>query len=119
MTFVNAGHNPPIIRRKDGNIDYLCDRNGFVMAGYEETKYTQSTVDLNPGDEIFLYTDGVTEANNTAEDFYGEDRLIKIVEEAYGKDVQEQLKFIANDINTFIGDAEQFDDITMMALKVK
>ena len=62
MTYVNADHNPPLLKRADGPFEYLRERTGFVLAGMEDTSYRQNTISIRPGDRLLLYTDGVIEA---------------------------------------------------------
>lgn len=114
MTYANAGHNPPIIKL-DGEIKYLHSKPGFVLAGLEDYAYTQSTMTLHRGDKIFLYTDGATEATDINNELYGEDRLIECLKKQAGKSCADILHAVRNDIDTFVGEAEQFDDLTMLA----
>jgi sigma-B regulation protein RsbU (phosphoserine phosphatase) len=79
FTYANAGHNPPLIRKKDGEYEYLKARAGLVLAGMEGIRYRQYEIMLEPGDGLYLYTDGVTEATNEENTLYGEDRLRDIL----------------------------------------
>ena len=117
IDFANAGHNPPLIRRKDGSFEFLKCRAGFVLAGMEGIKYRKSELQLEPGDELFLYTDGVTEAIDVQENAYGEDRLLRLLNENKCVDSKSLCKLVKNDIDSFAGEAAQFDDITMLSLK--
>lgn len=117
LKYVNAGHNPPVIKNGDGEFKYLVSRPGFVLAGMDTVKYKQSELQMYPGDKLYLYTDGVTEATSTDKKLYGEDRLINYIN-AHGTEIGSVLlKGIRKDIDTFVGDAEQFDDITMLYLE--
>ena len=119
LTYVNAGHNPPLLKKEGGDFEYLRCKPALVLAGMEMTKYTQSQLEMKPGDSLFLYTDGVTEATNTANELYGEERLRSYIN-AHGTDgVVERLHGLKKDIDTFVGEAPQFDDITMLALDLK
>lgn len=115
--FANAGHNPPLVRHKDGKFEYLKSRAGFVLAGMEGLKYKQQELQLEPGDIIYLYTDGVTEATNANNELYGEDRLLMALNSRDFDNMEELCKFVKSDVDAFVGDAPQFDDITMVALK--
>ena len=115
MNFANAGHNPPLVRHGNGKFEYLRTKAGFVLAGMEGVKYKTQSLDLEKGDIIFLYTDGVTEATNAAKELYGEERLINAINSREFTDMKELCEFIKKDVDTFVGDAPQFDDITMMA----
>ena len=119
MTFANAGHNPPIIIRKNENPSYLVTKAGFVLAGLDGSKYTNYTINLKQGDELVLYTDGVTEANDSNKDLYGEDRLIKYIETQRENSSMDQVNNLINELHKYMGSAEQFDDITIMVMKVK
>lgn len=117
LTYVNAGHNPPLIRQKGGNYEYLRSRPGFVLAGMEGLRYRQNELMLEPGDEIYLYTDGITEAINHDGAMYGEDRLKESLNCLIGCPSQAIIEGIAADGVYFAGDTEQFDDMTMLALR--
>ena len=116
VSFANAGHNPPLVRRADGRWEYLKSRPGFVLAGMEEIRYKPQELNLQPGDAIFLYTDGVTEATNLNEELYGEDRLLDFLNHTETTDVQKLCSLVKADLDAFVGEADQFDDITMMAV---
>lgn len=117
VEFVNAGHNPPLVKHKDGSFEYLRTRPGFVLAGMDGIKYRKNELLLAPGDEIYLYTDGVTEATNTNEELYGEKRLNELLDKSNGLSGEEICRAVKGDIDKFVGDAPQFDDITMLHLK--
>ena len=120
ITYANAGHNPPVIIRTDGTVEYIRGKAGFVLAGMDGVKYKPQELQMEPGDIIFLYTDGVVEATNLEHELYGEDRLVKCLEEADKAYGMEYLCCeVIGDVGRFVGDAEQFDDITMMALMYK
>lgn len=117
IEFANAGHNPPLVRHADGTFEYLKSRPGFILAGMEGMKYRKNELVLSPGDEIYLYTDGVTEATNSANGLYGEERLVKTLNTLHGLSGEDICRAIKADIDTFVGNAPQFDDITMLYLK--
>jgi sigma-B regulation protein RsbU (phosphoserine phosphatase) len=114
MTFANAGHNPPLLKRADGSFEYLKTRAGFVLAGMEGMRYRAGEMTLYPGDRLFLYTDGVPEATNTETQLYGEDRLLDFMNRNSAVDSTELLPALKADIDAFVGEAPQFDDITML-----
>lgn len=118
MTFVNAGHNPPLIRHKDGTFEYLKQRPGFVLAGMEGTRYRSGELTLSPGETLYLYTDGVTEATDASNALYGEERLKKILDRCGTESPHGLLPLVKADIDAFVGEAPQFDDITMLALQM-
>ena len=116
-SFANAGHNPPI--HGSGNkFDYFKLPSGFILGGLEGSRYKQLDKTLKSGDTIFIYTDGVTEAMNENDELYGEKRLKELLdslpETLTAKEICEAVQ---EDIKKFVGDVEQSDDITMLALK--
>ncbi|MBP9988098.1 MAG: SpoIIE family protein phosphatase [Ruminococcus sp.] len=117
VRFANAGHNPPLVRRGNGKFEYLKSRAGLVLAGMEGLKYKMQELQLEPGDVIYLYTDGVTEATNASNELYGEERLANILNACEYDDMQELCKAVKADVDKFVGEAPQFDDITMVAMK--
>ena len=117
MNFANAGHNPPLVRRRDGKFEFLRTRAGFVLAGMEGVNYRKQELQLEAGDIIYLYTDGVTEATNADNELYGEERLLNALNSREFEDMKALCDYIKSDVDRFVGDAPQFDDITMVALK--
>ena len=119
VQFANAGHNPPVLKHADGSFDYLKTRTGFILAGMEGIRYRAGEITLSPGDRLFLYTDGVTEATNTENQLYGEDRLLTFLNANVSAEATELLPALKADIDEFVGEAPQFDDITMLMLDYK
>ena len=117
--FANAGHNPPLIKRADGSFEYLKTRAGFVLGGMEGVRYRMGEITLTPGDRLFLYTDGVPEATNTENKLYGEDRLLTFMNQNTSVKAMELLPALKADIDKFVGEASQFDDITMLIFDYK
>lgn len=117
VSFANAGHNPPLVKHADGTFDYLKTRPGFVLAGMEEVRYRKNELLLSPGDAIYLYTDGVTEATDINNQLYGEKRLAAVLEKNKTQNTQIICDAVKKDVDIFVGEAPQFDDITMLALK--
>ena len=117
IEFANAGHNPPLVRHADGSFEFLKSKPGFILAGMEGLKYRKNELVLSAGDEIYLYTDGVTEATNAENELYGEKRLVKLLDSLHGLTGEEICRAVKADIDAFVGDAPQFDDITMLYLK--
>ncbi len=116
LVFVNAGHTRPLLRQKDGSYTYLTERSGLVLAGMEHTQYTQQELYLAPGDALFLYTDGVTEANDARQRLYGEERLSQVLNKEPDLPPEEVLNAVWEDVMLYQKETEQFDDITMLAL---
>ena len=119
VQFANAGHNPPLFKRADGSFEYLRTRAGFVLAGMEGVRYRVGEITLNPGDRIFLYTDGVPEATNVDNVLYGEDRLLCSMNQNASMEATELLPALKANIDEFVGEAPQFDDITMLMFDYK
>lgn len=118
LTYSNAGHNPPLIYRNNNEFTYIKDKPNFIMAGLSSAKYVRHELKLNPGDKIYLYTDGVTEAENINHELYGEDRLIKKINEIKEKDPTSICKDVLTDVKEYVNEAPQSDDITMVAFKL-
>ncbi len=116
ITFANAGHNPPLVKHADGSFSYLKTRPGFVLAGMEGIRYRKNEYQLEKGDVIYLYTDGVTEATNTANELYGEERLLEALNKNSDSNARTICDAVKADVDLFVGKAPQFDDITMLCL---
>ena len=116
VTFANAGHNPPLVRQADGSFAFHKTRAGFVLAGMEGIRYRKFELQLVQGDTICLYTDGVTEATNAEEQLYGDERLQNLLNRQQGASAQAICEAIKADVDAFVGEAEQFDDITLLCL---
>ena len=119
VQFANAGHNPPLLKRADGTFEYLKTRAGFVLAGMEGVRYRVGELTLNPGDRLFLYTDGVPEATNAENKLYGEDRLLAFMNQNASMEATKLLPALKANIDEFVGEAPQFDDITMLMFDYK
>ncbi len=113
----NAGHEFPAVRKANGDFELIHDRHGFVLAGFEDSRYTEYEFNVEKGGTLFVYTDGVAEATNADNQLFGTDRMIKalnIDSSAAPADILENIK---KSIDEFVGDAPQFDDITMLCIK--
>ena len=117
LEFANAGHNPPLVRHADGSFTYLKTKPGLMLAGLPGLSYKKNELQLSPGDEIYIYTDGVTEAADTANELYGEQRLLELLNTLHGLRAEEVCRAVKEDVMAFAGEAPQFDDITMLYLK--
>jgi sigma-B regulation protein RsbU (phosphoserine phosphatase) len=115
--YVNAGHEPPFICKVGTDYEKYKVKAGFVLAGMEGMKYKEGVLQLDPGDRIFLFTDGVTEAENNEHELYGDSRLLNILNKTKTMPLDEMLRGIRKDIDAFADGAEQFDDITMLCLE--
>ena len=118
ITYACAGHNPPAIRRKDGTFEYLNDKPGFVLAGMEGIPYKKYEISFDEGDTLYLYTDGVTEAVNNDEDMFGEERVLKVLNDSQDKTAEGLCTAVKKAVFEFADGAPQFDDITMLCVKL-
>lgn len=118
LTYVNAGHNPPLVKR-NGEFTFLTSRPAFVLAGMDGVRYRQYETDLLPGDRLFLYTDGVTEATDKNNELYGNDRLKNYLNAHADEDATAVIGGLRADVDAFQGADNQFDDITMLMLDFK
>ena len=112
----NAGHEYPAVRNSSKRFSLLKDRHGFVLGGTEDAVYRDYKIQLEPGDCVFVYTDGVTEAMNASRKLYGTDRLLKALNtypDGTSNDVSDEVLI---DLGRFMGDAPQYDDITLLCL---
>lgn len=119
ISCANAGHEYPAVKRADGSFALLRDKHGFVLAGMEGMRYKEYEIELGKGDSIFVYTDGVTEATNEKNELYGTDRLVQALNRRGKAGCSELISFVHKDIEEFVGEAPQFDDITMLCLTMK
>ena len=119
FVYVNAGHEMPFICKAGGNFEPYKIRAAFVLAGMEGMKYRAGSMTLEPGDKIFQYTDGVTEATNVKNELYGMERLGAILNKVKNGTPHDILPAVKKDIDEFVGEAPQFDDITMLCLEYK
>ncbi|MEN6609567.1 MAG: SpoIIE family protein phosphatase [Methanoregulaceae archaeon] len=119
LVYVNAGHNPPLLFPKDGGTVNLLKAEGIPLGVQEDMNLEEQHVMLETGDIVVLYTDGVTEAMNENEDFFGDERLAAVVRDNATKSAQQILDAIRDAVLTFAGDRPQYDDITLMVLKLR
>lgn len=117
MKCANAGHEYPTIMRKDGEFELYKEKHSLALGAMEGMKFRQYEVQLNPGDVIYVYTDGVPEAVNRDVEQYGSDRMLSALNDNKDSSMQELLEGVKDDIDEFVGTAEQFDDITMLGFK--
>jgi sigma-B regulation protein RsbU (phosphoserine phosphatase) len=117
VLYCNGGHNPPYILSKALGVKALDDNSGMALGAYEAAHYSTSTVSLAPGDSMFLYTDGVTEAMDINGAFYTDERLKRFLENQKTIDIEKRLRNTLYDLKTFASGAPQADDITLMEIK--
>ena len=119
LTCSNAGHEYPVFRAPGGQFELFRDRHGFVIGGMEDSKYKEYEVQLEPGSRIFVYTDGVPEATNAAEELFGTDRMIEALNRNPDAEPMIILKNVREAVDDFVQNAEQFDDLTMLCLEYR
>lgn len=118
LDYTNGGHNPAyILRGKNGELERLGRFPNLVVGGFEDFSYKSESAQLNPGDSLFLYTDGITEAFDAKEQPFGDERLEDSLVELYHDDAKTIIEGVYADLGDFIGDTTQSDDITMVVVK--
>ena len=119
ITYCNAGHNPPHLLRANGTIEELPMACNMIVGAFDDIEYKEDTLQLEHGDTLVMFTDGVTEAMNGAEQEFGVERLDNILSGMAGKGSQQIVEAVKAGVSDFVDDAEQSDDITMLVLKRK
>jgi serine phosphatase RsbU (regulator of sigma subunit) len=114
--YANGGHNPPCLRRADGSVELLSGAGGLVLGAMPGVSFPEHAVQLLPGDRLVLYTDGVTEAFNSAEEAYGMDRLVAEIRAHGAGQAAPLVERICRSVETFVGSIPQSDDITLIVL---
>ena len=114
---MNAGHEHPVLKRNDGKFELVLYRHSLALAALDAVQFKQHEFKLNPGDSIFVYTDGVAEATNDLDELYGTDRMLEALNRDPDAEPEEVVKNVMDGIKDFVGEVEQFDDITMMHLR--
>ena len=116
LVAANAGHEYPVIRRANGEFELLKDRHGFVIGGMDGVHYKEYDLWLDPGSSLFVYTDGVPEATNAENVLFGMERTVEALNADPARDPKSLLEGVAKAVKDFVGDAPQFDDLTMLGL---
>jgi len=114
--YINAGHNNPILRRGSGQIERL-DVGGLPFGIMPEVTYQAATITLAPGDWLIIFTDGLVEAVNARDEEYGEARLLTALEAGKSLEPNDLLKRLMSELDIFVGNTPQHDDVTCMLLK--
>jgi sigma-B regulation protein RsbU (phosphoserine phosphatase) len=118
FVYINAGHNPPLLKKKGGKFEYLRTAPCMILAFLKDTKYKEEELYLEKGDLIYMYTDGVTEAMNHKMEMFGEQKLLETVNQFAESTPKEIIYSVKKAIDNFTDEEEQADDITMLALKI-
>ena len=119
LTASNAGHEYPALKRSNGKYELYKDKHGMAIGCIDGIVYKEYELNLNPGDKLFLYTDGVPEATDNAEKMFGIDRMLDALNQAEHSGPEELLHSVRDAISGFVKEAEQFDDLTMLSLEYK
>ena len=119
LTAANAGHEYPVIRHADGDFELFKDKHGFVIGGLPGMKYKEYELQMNPGDKLFVYTDGVPEATDRNGELFGTGRMLSALNESKDSTPEQILKSMRRAVDGFVKEAEQFDDLTMLCLEYK
>jgi sigma-B regulation protein RsbU (phosphoserine phosphatase) len=117
LTYANAGHNPPfLLSTKNGGTIHALATTGMPIGIDEDSSWTQTTIPINPDEVLILYTDGIPDAQNSDGDFFRERQLIEVVQNNLGASAQDIQASILDKVQEFVGDAPQFDDITLLVI---
>ncbi len=116
LTYINAGHNAPILRRNSGAIERLS-MGGLPLGMWADKSYEAGSLFLQPGDWLVIFTDGVVEAVNARDEEYGEQRLLNVLQAGAAATPDELLRRIMSDLDVFVGATAQHDDVTCMLVK--
>ena len=116
VTYCNAGHNPPILLQSE-EAGYLELADNLLIGVEIDKEYSSRTLQLGNGDTLFLYTDGLTEAENSQKELFGEVRTLEIAQKLCGASAEEQIKAMQSAVKQFVGEAEQSDDLTLLAIR--
>ena len=117
FTAANAGHEKPAVKQADGSFDLYKDKHGIMVGYMDGIRYKEYELQLTKGSKLFLYTDGVPEATNANEEMFGNDRMIEALRSAEDKTPKEILEAVDAAVDEFVGDAPQFDDLTMLCIE--
>ena len=116
VTAANAGHEYPIVRKANGSFELMRDKHGFVLGGMEDMTYRQYEFELEKGAALFLYTDGVAEATDSDNRMFGVDRMLAALNADASAPPKKLIENMKGEVDRFVGDADQFDDLTMLAV---
>ena len=118
VTAANAGHEYPILKKAGGEFELFKDKHGFVIGGMDGMRYKDYEFTLEKGGTLFLYTDGVAEATNAQNELFGTDRMIEALNKDAAASPTDLLNNMKQAVDEFVGEAPQFDDLTMLGVKL-
>ena len=119
LTASNAGHEYPVFRQPNGSFELYKDRHGFVIGGMSGVRYRSYELQMTPGSKLFVYTDGVPEANNDKNELFGTERMLAALNRDADAHPEQILKNVRREVDEFVQEAEQFDDLTMLCLEYR
>ena len=119
ITAANAGHEYPILKKAGGEYELMKDKHGFVLGAFDDMKYQDYEFALGKGGMLFLYTDGVPESTNEKNELFGVRRLIETLNKSEASGPVDLLSVVRRSVNEFAGEAEQFDDLTMLGITLR
>jgi sigma-B regulation protein RsbU (phosphoserine phosphatase) len=119
MLYVNCGHNLPLFIRQGKKAKYMRRSQGVIVGAMENVEFKLEKMFIKPGDTVFMYTDGVTEAMNETNDFFSDERLLEDMNTMLDETIEEKVHGLMEKIKIFSNEAPQSDDITMLALQYK
>jgi sigma-B regulation protein RsbU (phosphoserine phosphatase) len=119
LVYTNAGHNPPLFMKKGRSFEFIKDKHGPALGVFDEIIYDEGTIQMEPGDVILAYTDGVTEAIGQRDDWYTVERLQNVLEGEKLHAPSKIVSAVVDDVANFKGSAQQADDITLICLQYK
>ena len=118
MTYISAGHNPPVLCH-DGQVSLLQSKRCFVLGGMEGIKYRENSLQMEPGDLLFIYTDGIVEAETAEHELFGEERLLRCFRYYSIRSAAKNIEVVQTAVKDFVRENSQFDDMTMLCLKIR
>ena len=116
LTAANAGHEYPVFKNASGQFELVKDKHGFVIGGIDGARYKEYELQMEPGSKLFLYTDGVPEATDAEQTLFGTERMLAALNKKADAKPEDILEQVHSDVNSFVKDAEQFDDLTMLCV---
>ena len=119
LTAANAGHEYPVLMTPGGDFEIVKDKHGFVIGGMSGMKYREYDLMLEPGSRLFLYTDGIPEATDSENGLFGKERMLSALNGQKNASPERMLERVRDAVDDFVGDAEQFDDLTMLGFEYK
>ena len=117
LTAANAGHEYPVLKKPGGPFELFRDMHDFVLGGFDDSTYEEYELALEPGTKLFVYTDGVAEAMNSAREQFGTERMLDALNASPEATPEDMLKNVRAAVNRFVENAEQFDDLTMLGFE--